>query len=99
MESPFLNMEYVGEKVRCPHCGAKVLEKNFCSQCGGKLVETCDCPFLETKFNCGFDRCPGLKIHRLLLRLKRVKEKPPEDGTPAFDAAFRFARGICNAPD
>ena len=49
-------------KIVCPHCSCNVNEGNFCSNCGKKLVETCNCGFLNKPFNCGYEKCPALKI-------------------------------------
>ena len=50
------------KKTTCPICGHVVENSNFCSYCSHKLVVICDCWVLKKPFNCGMDRCPGLKL-------------------------------------
>lgn len=65
------------QKIKCPHCGEEIWSGNFCATCGGKLVKVCDCAFLGKPFDCGYDKCPGFKIYRLVAL---AQEKPPEGG-------------------
>ena len=63
------------QKSKCPHCGAEIQSGNFCSACGGKLVKVCDCSFLGKPFDCGYDKCPGFEIYRLVSPARTQKER------------------------
>lgn len=59
---------------KCPSCGKEIpTSANFCTHCGKKLNAVCDCWVKEKPYNCGLDKCPGI---RLFLIEKRAREKP-----------------------
>lgn len=43
---------------------ARTLVKNFCSKTGTKIKGRCNYCWVKKKpYNCGFDKCPGLKLY------------------------------------
>lgn len=49
-------------KIVCPHCGHTISSGNFCRYCSQKVVVVCNCWVLKKPFNCGMDKCPGMKL-------------------------------------
>lgn len=49
----------------------RTLNKNFCPKTGKKLNETCSCWVKHKLYNCGFKKCPGLKLH--IIEIIQVK--------------------------
>ena len=49
---------------KCQTCGGETVVGNFCRKCGAKLKPICDCWVLKKPHGCGYDKCPGLLLHR-----------------------------------
>ena len=49
-------------KIVCPNCGHTISKGNFCSYCSYKVVDICYCWVLKKPFNCGMNKCPGMRL-------------------------------------
>jgi len=57
---------------KCPSCGKEIpTSANFCTHCGKKLNAVCNCWVKEKPYNCGLDKCPGIRL--FLIEKKRLK--------------------------
>lgn len=55
----------------CSHCGREQpAGTNFCGYCGNKVSEICDCWVKEKPYNCGLDKCPGIRLFSIEKGLK-----------------------------
>ena len=47
----------------CKNCGYKnKKEANFCIVCGTRLKKLCNCWVKKEPYDCGQDKCPGIKL-------------------------------------
>ena len=51
-------------KMKCPSCRKEIpTNSNFCSHCGKKQNIVCNCWVKEKPYNCGLDKCPGIRLY------------------------------------
>lgn len=51
------------DKKKCPSCGKGIpTNANFCSYCGKKQNLVYNCWVKEKPYNCGLDKCPGIRL-------------------------------------
>ena len=54
----------------CPDCGKEnPTGSNFCVYCGKKQGEICTCWVKEQPYNCGLEKCPGIRLFVIEKRL------------------------------